>query len=182
MLKNLKTGRFFELDPAVVEIATNPEYFTFLKTCASNYSVLLGDARITLEKQQQHFDLLVIDAFTSDAIPTHLLTKEAIELYFSKLDSNGLLVFHISNRYLALKKVLSDHAENLGLTALIQEFRPKQKNPLVFRSDWVILARNEAALEPMLTGNSQNNWQKIPHYSNARTWTDDFTSILTVWK
>ena len=180
--KESQNWTFFELNPAVVEIATNSEYFTFLKECMHHYDVQIGDARITLEKQQQRYDLLVIDAFTSDSIPTHLLTKEAIALYFSRLKSNGLLVFHISNRYLKLKKVLSDHAEKLGLTALIQEFRPKQKIPLVYRSDWAILARNEAVLKPLLTANSQSNWQKPPHYPNARSWTDDFTSIMSVWK
>jgi len=180
--KASQSWTFFELDPNVVEIATNPNYFTFLTECIDHYKVQLGDARITLEKQHQSFDLLVIDAFTSDAIPTHLLTKEAIELYLSRLNRNGLLVFHISNRYLAINKVLSDHAEKLGLSLLIKEFRPKQKTPLLSNSDWVILARNPAQLEPMLTTNWRGDWHKLPHYPNVRSWTDDFTSIMTVWK
>lgn len=173
---------FFELDPAVVQIATNPNYFTYLTDCIGDYEVKIGDARITLEKQPQPFDLLVIDAFTSDSIPTHLLTKEALELYFSKLENNGLLVFHISNRYLALKKVLADHAAKLGLTLLLQEFRPEQNIPFVYRSDWAILARNEADLNPLLSDNSQKDWQKTPYDPDSRSWTDDFTSIMSVWK
>ena len=148
--------------------------------------LLIGDGGVFIDQQARSnrttFDLLVIDAFTSDAIPTHLLTKEAIELYLSRLNRNGLLVFHISNRYLAINKVLSDHAEKLGLSLLIKEFRSKQKTPLLSNSDWVILARNPAQLEPMLTTNWRGDWHKLPHYPNVRSWTDDFTSIMTVWK
>lgn len=173
---------FFELDPAVVQIATNPEYFTYLTDCISGYDIQVGDARITLENQPNPFDLLVIDAFTSDSIPTHLLTKEALELYFSRLENHGLLVFHISNRYLELKKVLADHAEKLGLTMLLQEFRPEQNIPFVYRSDWAILARKEADLMPLINADLQHNWQRVPHFADARSWTDDFTSIMSVWK
>ncbi|WP_233144626.1 spermidine synthase [Methyloprofundus sedimenti] len=180
--KKSQIWTFFELNPAVVEIATNPEFFTFLKECINHYDVQLGDARITLKKQQNHFDLLVIDAFTSDSIPTHLLTKEAIELYFSRLKSDGLLVFHISNRYLDLKKVLSNHAQNLGLIALIKEFRPQQNIPLVYRSDWFILARNKDILKPLLSDKSASNWQFPSQHPNIVAWTDDFTSIMTAWK
>lgn len=173
---------FFELNPTVVEIATNPQYFTYLTHCIQNYKVQLGDARMTLEKQPRRYDLLVIDAFTSDSIPTHLLTKEALELYFSRLKNNGLLVFHISNHYLELKKVLADHAQTLDLAMLLQEFRPKQNNSLVYKSDWAVLARNEETLYPLLNDNSQNNWRKVHYDPNVGSWTDDFTSIMSVWK
>lgn len=173
---------FFELDPAVVQIATNPEYFTYLTDCIGAYNMKIGDARITLEQQPDVFDLLVIDAFTSDSIPTHLLTKEALELYLSRLADNGLLVFHISNRYLALKKVLADHAEKLGLTLLLQEFRPDHNIPFVYRSDWAVLAKNEADLTPLIKADTESRWQKVFNEADARSWTDDFTSIMSVWK
>lgn len=172
---------FFELDPAVVELATNPTYFTFLKSCIDHYDIEIGDARITLEKQPFRYNLLVIDAFTSDAIPTHLLTREAIKLYFSRMKPNGLLVFHISNRYLELKKVLADHAQRLGLVMRLQEFRPSPDNPLVYRSDWAVMARSDADLEPLLRDRA-SLWQPVPHYRDTRSWTDDFTSIINVWK
>lgn len=180
--KNSQDWTFFELNPAVVELAKNPEYFTYLTECIQDYGIEIGDARITLEKQTQRYNMLVIDAFTSDSIPTHLLTKEALELYFSRLEPDGLLVFHISNRYLDLKKVLSDHAAQLGLSMLVQEFRPENRPPLVYRSDWAIMARNETTLQPLLTNSSQFHWEKPPHYADARSWTDDFTSIMNVWK
>ncbi|PPD33816.1 MAG: spermidine synthase [Methylomonas sp.] len=169
---------FFELDPAVVQIATNPAYFTYLSECIQNYAIETGDARINLEKQSQQYDLLVIDAFTSDSIPTHLLTREAIELYTSKLSNKGLLVFHISNRYLALKNVLADHAQKLGLGLMVQEYRPQQNIPLVYRSDWAVLAKNQALLTPL----ARQNWQDLHHSADTVAWTDDFTSIMSVWK
>lgn len=180
--KSRQNWTFFELNPAVVDLAANPDYFTYLSQCIDDYDILIGDARITLEKQTNHYDFLVIDAFTSDSIPTHLLTREAMELYFSRLNENGLLVFHISNRYLELKKVLSDHANKLGLTLLVQEYRPQRDIPLVYRSDWAILARTEADLEPIMESDTDHRWKKPSIYADARSWTDDFTSIMNVWK
>lgn len=176
--KPSQNWNFFELDPAVVQIATNPAYFTYLSECIQHYAIETGDARINLEKQGQRYDLLVIDAFTSDSIPTHLLTREAIELYLSKLGNNGLLVFHVSNRYLALKHVLADHAQKLNLGLLLQEYRPQQNIPLVYRSDWAILAKNQAVLAPLL----EHNWQDLRQTPQTVAWTDDFTSIMSVWK
>ena len=101
----------YEIDPLVINIASNPDYFTYLSRCLPKSTMRVGDARLALEKEpDQHFDLLIMDAFSSDAVPTHLLTKEALELYFRKLKPNGILAFHITNRHLALKKVLSVHA------------------------------------------------------------------------
>jgi hypothetical protein len=180
--KDTQTWTFFELNPAVVDIATNTQYFTYLAECISDFDIQIGDARKTLEFNQQQLDLLVIDAFTSDSIPTHLLTKEAIDLYFSRLHKNGLLVFHISNRYLDLKKVLANHAEKLGLTLLLQEYRPVQTAPLAYRSDWAVLSRHQEALEPLTGGKSQNSWKAVLNNTNMLSWTDDFTSIMSVWK
>ncbi len=180
--KNAQNWQFYELNPAVVNIATNTKLFSYLKNCVNRYDIHVGDARLSLEKQNAlHFDLLIIDAFTSDSIPTHLLTKEAVELYFSRLNDNGLVVFHISNHYLELKQVLSDHAEKLGLSAVIQEFRPQNKLPLVHKSDWVVLARNIHSLQPLLTGKNQN-WQILQLHSSIQSWTDDFTSLASIWK
>lgn len=180
--KSNQDWTFFELNPAVVDLAKNTEYFTYLTKCIQNYGIEIGDARITLERQTRRYNMLVVDAFTSDSIPTHLLTQEALELYFSRLEPNGLLVFHISNRYLELKKVLADHAERLGLSMRVQEFRPEQLEPLAYRSDWAILTKNAMALKPLLANDSHHDWQAPLHYADARSWTDDFTSIMNVWK
>jgi len=82
-----------------------------------------------------------MDAFSSDAVPTHLITKEALDIYFMKLKPNGILAFHMTNRHLALKKVLSIHAEKMHLAALIQEYRPQNPPPLVVATDWVVMAK-----------------------------------------
>jgi spermidine synthase len=180
--KETQQWNFFELNPAVIDIATNPAYFTYLSDCVKKYKIFPGDARLTLEQEANHgYDLLVIDAFTSDSIPTHLLTKEAIDLYFSKLKPYGILAFHISNRHLAVKKVLADHAQNMELIVLLQEYRPAKKNPLVYKSDWAVLARNAQALQPLLEAQSAA-WKKIEADPNMQTWTDDFTSLVSIWK
>jgi hypothetical protein len=180
--KEKQNWTLYEIDPMVVDIASNPEYFSYLKLCAHNSTMRVGDARLSLEKEPDHkFDLLVMDAFSSDSVPTHLLTEEALELYFKKLKPNGILAFHITNRHLLLKKVLSIHAENLHFTALIQEFKPQQDMPLVVATDWVVMAKNPETLAPLglsLLG----NWQKMPLYFDMKPWTDDFTNIVRIWK
>ncbi len=173
---------FFEIDPTVIEIAKNPNYFKYLELCGKNIPMIIGDARLSLQKEpQDKFDLLIMDAFSSDSVPTHLLTQEAMRLYFNKLKPNGILAFHITNRHLALKKVLSDHAKQLNFSALIQEFKPKSKIPLVVATDWVIMAKSKDSLAPLLQ-NRLGNWEKLPLYFDMKPWTDDFTNIISIWK
>lgn len=107
--KDTQYWHFFELNPAVVDFAKKPDYFTYLRNCIKNYDIQIDDARLAIQHQpEQSFNFLVVDAFTSDSIPTHLLTREALALYFSKLTDTGLLALHISNRHLELKRVLAD--------------------------------------------------------------------------
>ena len=99
--------RFFEIDPIVVDIAEKSNHFTFLANCQPQPDVVIGDARLTLAKEpDKSFDLIIVDAFTSDAVPVHLMTAEALQLYARKLKDNGVVVLHISNRYLDLDSVL----------------------------------------------------------------------------
>jgi len=172
----------YEIDPLVVTIAQNPEYFRYMDECAQQAEVKVGDARLSLAAEpDQKFDLLVMDAFSSDAVPTHLLTEEAIQLYFKKLKPQGILAFHITNRHLQLKKVLSIHSENLQLASLIQEYQPVDEIPMIVATDWVVLARKEAVLGPLRLSNL-GHWQKMPLYFDMKPWTDDFTNIVAVWK
>jgi len=172
----------YEIDPLVISIANNTDYFSYLSRCLPNSTMRVGDARLSLEKEpDQHFDLLVMDAFSSDAVPTHLITKEALELYFKKLKPNGILAFHITNRHLALKKVLSIHAEQAHLAALIQEFKAPENMPLVVDTDWVVMAKQPETLTP-LTLSLLGTWQTLPLYFDMRPWTDDFTNIVKIWK
>jgi len=179
--KPQQTWTLYEIDPLVVEIASNPLYFTYLSQCNKTAQMRIGDARLSLVQEPDHsFDLLVMDAFSSDAVPTHLLTEEAIKLYFQKLKPNGILAFHITNRHLALKKVLSIHAEHLHLAALLEEFAAPDNMPLVVATDWVAMAKQAQTLEPLQAG--LGGWQKMPLYFDMRPWTDDFTNIVGIWK
>ncbi len=173
---------FYEIDPLVIEIARNTHYFQYLSLCAKNATMKVGDARLSLKNEPtEKFDLLILDAFSSDAIPIHLLTQEAIQLYFDKLKPNGILAFHITNRHLAIKKVIANHAQTLKLAALIQEFKPKNPAPLVVATDWVVMSRDPKTLNP-LAKSRLGTWQKLPLYFNMKPWTDDFTNILAIWK
>lgn len=180
--KGQQNWTLYEIDPLVVDIASNPAYFSYLSQCAHDAVMRVGDARLSLEKEpDQHFDLLIMDAFSSDSVPTHLLTKEALELYFKKLKPGGILAFHMTNRHLSLKKVLSINAEALHLAALIQEFKPQQDIPLVVATDWVVMAKQAETLEPLRLSRL-GNWQKMPLYFDMKPWTDDFTNIVSIWK
>jgi hypothetical protein len=180
--KPSQTWTLYEIDPLVVDIAKNPAYFTYLSQCAPNAVSEIGDARLSLQnKPDGTFDLLMMDAFSSDAVPTHLLTREAIELYFKKLKPNGILAFHITNRHLLLKKVVSIHAEQMKLAALINEFKPQTDAPLIVATDWVVLAKNPETLKPLQTSQI-GLWQKMPLYFDMPAWTDDFTNIVSIWK
>jgi hypothetical protein len=172
----------YEIDPLVIDIAKNTDYFTYLSRCLPNAAMRVGDARLALEKEpDQHFDLLMMDAFSSDAVPTHLLTQEALALYFKKLKPNGILAFHITNRHLALKKVLSVHAEQLHFAALIQEFKAPENMPLVVDTDWIVMAKQPQTLEPLILA-MLGDWQTMPLYFDLPPWTDDFTNIVKIWK
>jgi len=174
--------KFYEIDPLVVEVAQNPAWFSYLSRCNKQAEMIVGDARLSLLKEADaSFDLLIMDAFSSDAVPTHLLTREALQLYFSKLKDNGLLAFHITNRHLALKKVLADHVNQLHLAALLQEFKPETDVPLVVATDWVVIAKQPERLQ-RLQQSRLGHWQKLPLTFGLQPWTDDFTHIIGIWK
>lgn len=177
-----QTWTFYELDPLVIDIAKAPKYFTYISQCNPNIRMVPGDARLSLMKEPGHkFDLYIVDAFSSDSIPTHLLTEEAIRLYFDKIKPAGILALHITNRHLALKKVLAVHEKQLHLSALIQEFKPGGDIPLVVATDWVVMAKQPETLD-VLRQSQLGNWQKLPIEFNIKPWTDDFTNIVTIWK
>ena len=180
--KDTQHWRFYEIDPLVVEVAKNPRWFSYLSRCNNRAEMIIGDARLSLDKETDHsFDLLIMDAFSSDAVPTHLLTREALDMYFRKLKDTGLLAFHITNRHLALKKVLADHVNNLHLAALLQEFKPESPAPLVVDTDWVVIAKQPERLQ-RFQQSRLGHWQKLPLTFDFQPWTDDFTHIIGIWK
>lgn len=171
---------FYELNPAVIKIATTPHYFSYLQDCADNYQLYSGDARLVLEQEKNHqYDLLIIDAFSSDSIPMHLMTKEAVQIFLDNVKHGGLLAFHITNRHLDLKPVVAAHAKAFGLADVIQEFRLKKKTPLLHSSDLVVMAKDATTLQPLSHSNS-GKWRPLPGYPDMRQWSDDFNSILSV--
>ena len=172
---------FYEINPAVVSVARSRDYFSYLSDCAAApVQVVLGDARLKLHSaQDRSYDLLVLDAFSSDAIPVHLMTQQALDLYLSKLAPGGLIVFHISNRNLDLGEVVADLAKSRNLSCLslldLSPTTPNGKDP----SHWVVLARNSADY-----GTLANDADARPLLSKCAedVWTDDFSNILSVFK
>lgn len=172
---------FYEINPAVIRLAQNTEYFTYLQKCAVGATrIVLGDARLQLQNApDHHYGLIVLDAFNSDAIPVHLLTQEAIDLYTSKLATGGMLAFHISNRSLRLAGVLADLATHNGamsLTMVDAEFDPVAgKDP----SEWLVMARQSPALDSLA---QQPRWRVLQGRTEANVWTDDFSNIVRVFR
>jgi spermidine synthase len=174
---------FYEIDPAVERIARDSRYFTFLKDCPAKVSVVLGDARLSLANVTDHsYDLIVLDAFSSDAIPIHLLTREALELYLSKLSKSGVLVFHISNRYLDLKPILGNLANHLNLVCLAQddmELSEDEKKAKKAPSTWAVMAHRPSDLSQLA---ADPRWKHLSASPKSTFWTDDFSNIVSVFK
>lgn len=169
---------FYEIDQKVVDIAQDPDLFTFMSDCGKAASLHLGDARIVLQGQTDlSYDILVIDAYSSDAIPVHLATVEAIQLYIARLNADGLLVFHISNRYYDLSQPLAAAAKALGLVGRVQERAGDAVTEAVgdIPSTVVVLASSSAALGDLAT---DPRWQPLPE-PRISLWTDDHANLLS---
>ncbi|SHJ39521.1 hypothetical protein SAMN05444159_0503 [Bradyrhizobium lablabi] len=168
---------FFEIDPVVVRIARDPRRFDFLSSCAPETPIVLGDARLTLEASRDRYDLIVLDAFSSDAIPVHLLTREAFAGYLSKLSPHGVIVAHISNRHLDLAPVVANVAQTQGLVAFLREDNSAGDFLKGFKTNArvVVLARDAGD-----TGSIAGKWARLQPDPKAATWSDDYSDILTV--
>lgn len=167
----------YEINPDVINLARNSQYFTYMQNCVNgSATVIEGDARLKLQNAQPgYYGLIVFDAFSSDAIPVHLITQQALDLYLAKLADGGILVFHISNRSLNLKPILADLAASRNLIAI--GFDDLQPSSLEGRdpSQWVVMARSAPEISN-LSINSQ--WQPLNGTKGGRVWTDDFSNIL----
>lgn len=173
---------FFEIDPLVVSIARDQRYFHYLSDCAPDARIVIGDGRLALAREQgPDFDLLIVDAFSSDAIPMHLLTREAMALYLEHLAPGGVLAFHISNRHLDVSPVLADLAADAGIKAYIQK-DPGRKDSYHFASDWVIMARSSRDIAPLVPS---IDWRELTAQPGRRVWTDDYgnlVGVMRVWR
>jgi len=169
---------YYEIDPLVVKYASDPDYFTYLSACTPQAEIVLGDGRLSLSTVSEgHFDVLLIDAFSSDSIPAHLLTSEAVELYISRLSEQGVLVLHVSNRHMNLSEIVARIARHIDLPAYYQFYQASaedKKNSGAASSQVVILAHSEAALQDTL---ASGLWTRLDRDS-GRPWTDDYSNIL----
>jgi spermidine synthase len=167
---------FYEIDPQVVEVAN--KYFSFVPNSFARTSSVVGDARLQLEKQEtQQFDVLIIDAFSSDAIPVHLLTKEAFSVYRRHLSKDGLIVFHVSNRYLDLKPVIAQLAGDVGWFAVAVRDYPQNPSPEKALTDYVVAAPVESLLQVKPLG-GQAKTIKIP--DRLSLWTDNYNNLFHI--
>jgi hypothetical protein len=170
---------FYEIDAAVERIARDPAYFTFLRDCPVPAGVVLGDARLTLAREPDaRYALLVLDAFSSDAIPVHLLTREALATYLRLLEPGGALLLHISNQHLRLEPVVAALARDAGLTGLVADrYVPpsRESKELEYGCDWVVLTREPSDFVPAA---SDRDWRALAVSDDRAPWTDDYSNVF----
>jgi spermidine synthase len=171
--------RIYEINPDVQRLATN--YFKYLNRCQAGSEVVLGDARLSMERESsQQFDLLVLDAFSSDSIPVHLLTREAFEIYGWHLRTNGIIAVHISNHFLDLEPVVHNLARHFNYGSVAIDFDESGETWWQYNSTWMLLTRRERLLDSPAVLAAANpvrtNMPVVP------LWTDDFMSVLPIMK
>ena len=169
--------RFYEINPQVQAVATT--WFHYLPKCAGDVEVALGDARLSLENEPpQNFDLLVLDAFSSDAIPVHLLTREAFEVYQRHLNTNGVIAVHISNHYLDLEPVVVNLARHFGYKLASIDYEETDEEWWLYSSTWVLLSHNDRIMNSptirTVASTVNTNRTRVP------LWTDDFASLFQI--
>jgi SAM-dependent methyltransferase len=172
--------RFYDIDPRVMDIARNE--FTYLADSKAEIELALGDARLTLEREApQNFDVLAVDAFSSDAIPVHLITREALGVYLKHVRPDGIVAFHVSNRFLDLIPVVARLAQEHGAHAVLVNDDPDdEEDSIRSRSDWVLVSRDPAALKrPAIVDAGAQPPQERPEW---RTWTDDYSNLIQILK
>ena len=174
---------FFEIDPEMVRIARDPASFSFLSRCAPQARIVIGDARVSLTREAPaSLDLLAVDAFSSDAVPMHLLTREALQVYRRVLSPDGVLLMHISNRYLDLEPVLAAAAEKDGWHAAVFDYAPTldEQARNMSMSVWVALAPSEDTLLALRISSAEDAhlWRPLVGRPGFPGWSDDYATIL----
>jgi spermidine synthase len=168
--------RYYEINPQVVEIARRD--FTFLSDSGAKVETVLGDARLTMEREAaQRYDLLAIDAFSSDAIPAHLITREAMAVYLKHMKPDGVIAFHITNRFLRLGPVVKRIADEMGLKVTLIDDDAKDSD--LSSTDWVLVARKKTLFEHPDVAEFTSEVEEIP---GLPVWTDDFNNLFQILK
>jgi spermidine synthase len=176
--------RFYEIDPNVMELALGQDgYFSYLEDSLADITLVPGDARISLEEelnqgQIQEFDLLVMDAFSSDSVPIHLITREAFEIYLDHLSAEGVIAVNISNNYIDLKPVIWKLGQELGLDTILIAPPVQEYHPIGLPSLWMFLARDPAILDtPEINANAES---LDNYHPEIRLWTDDYSNVFDI--
>jgi hypothetical protein len=173
--------KFFEIDQSMVDTARDPKYFTFIQNCEPDLQPVIGDARLTFAKEPDGiYDLIIVDAYSSDAIPIHLATEEAMEIYKQKLAPQGAVLMHVSNRHLELSSVVVGIADANNLKSWVYSEDSGRDNEYIFSTTVVVSAREEADVGALA---SSDKWELTETEDNQRVWTDDYSNVLgAVWR
>jgi hypothetical protein len=176
-----ETWKFFEIDQTMVDTARDPKYFSYIENCAPDLQPVIGDARLTFAKEPDGvYDLIIVDAYSSDAIPIHLATEEAMEIYKSKLAPQGAVLMHISNRHLELASVVVGIADANDLKSWVYSEDSGRDSEYIFATNVVVSARDEADVGKLA---SSEQWALTEAEDNQRVWTDDYSNVLgAVWR
>jgi spermidine synthase len=169
---------YYEIDPAAIRIARDPSLFNFVSECRPDVPIVLGDARLTLEEAPDgSYDLIVVDAFSSDAIPVHLLTREAMAIYLKKLGPHGMVALHVSNRHLELASVVTGIAAANGLLARVSDATDPDEiaNPYKYAGTVVAVARSEEDFGELAQA---ADWERKAPDPAQWVWSDDYSNIV----
>jgi hypothetical protein len=173
--------KFFEIDQTMVDTARDPKYFTYIQICEPNLQPVIGDARLTFAREPDGvYDLIIVDAYSSDAIPIHLATEEAMAIYKEKLAPQGAVVMHVSNRHLELSSVVVGIADANDMKSWVYSEDSGRDNEYIFSTSVVVSAREEADVGALA---SSDKWAETEADEKQRVWTDDYSNVLgAVWR
>jgi hypothetical protein len=171
-----ESWKFFEIDQTMVDTARDPKYFSYIANCEPDLKPVIGDARLTFAKEPDgSYDLIIVDAYSSDAIPIHLATKEAMKIYKDKLAPQGAVVMHVSNRHLELESVVVGIADANGLKSWVYNEDSGRDSEYIFATDVVVSAREDADVGKLA---SSEYWEATEADDRQRVWTDDYSNII----
>jgi len=168
--------KFFEIDQSMVDAASDPKNFRYISSCQPNFKPVIGDARLTFAREPDGvYDLIIVDAYSSDAIPIHLATEEAMKIYKDKLAPHGAVVMHVSNRHLDLEPVVVGIADANDLKSWVFDEDSGRDADYIFSTDVVISARETEDVGKLA---SSKQWEETDPDEKVRVWTDDYSNIL----
>jgi hypothetical protein len=177
-----RTFTFYEIDPVVVQLAQDTRYFTYLSECAPNARIGVGDGRLSIAKDpDRSYDLIAVDTFSSDSVPVHMITREALAIYLAKLAPNGVVVFQVTNQFIDFVPVLARLAADAGVTAVMPGPRLEiqfDERLAALPSRWVAMSRDPRRFDDLM---EKESWKPLPP-ADGKPWTDDYSNVLGALK